>query len=165
VSKLLSTEVLEGKNASLVVDQAELRVIAGPDRGLKALLGADSIVIGSSPHCDLVLHDGTVSGRHAEIQSTTRGFFVRDLGSTNGVVCGDQPIDRAPLCDAMKIGLGETTLKVQALGSRLTIPLGRAGRVGQLIALSVKMRAFTEQLAQAAGSGATVLIEGESGTG
>jgi DNA-binding NtrC family response regulator len=165
VTQTLSTQIVEGPNARLVLDQAELKVVAGPDRGSQITLGADSVIIGSSPQCELVLHDSTVSARHAEIQLGARGYFVRDLGSTNGVTCGKVAIDRAPLSDGLKIGLGESVIVVRALGTQTTIPLARPGHLGGLVALSVKMRAFAAALEQAAQADATVLIEGETGTG
>src|SRR5262245_50476426 len=102
---MLSTQLLEGATPSFAFDRAELKVIAGPDRGTKLELGVGTLTIGSSPQCDLVLHDTTVSARHAEIRSTTNGFVLRDLGSTNRVLCGAQPIERAPLVDGMNISL------------------------------------------------------------
>src|SRR5262249_9139639 len=111
------------------------------------------------------LHDGTVSARHAEIQFTTRGYSIRDLGSTNGVICDSIAVERAPLCDGQKLTLGESVIAVRALGKQASVPLMQAGHLGALCALSVKMRAFAASLKQAARSDATVLIEGETGTG
>ena len=72
-------------------------MVAGPDKGARLALGARSLRIGTAPDCDLVLHDPTVSARHAEISLSSRGYVVRDLGSKNGVRLGGVPIDRAPL--------------------------------------------------------------------
>ena len=165
VSTRISTEVVCGATSQLLVEKAELRIITGPDCGTSFELKPESILIGSASSCDLVLHDGTVSGRHAEIQFTTRGYFIRDLGSTNGVVCAGLSIDRAPLADGMRIELGETTLSVRALGEKRSFPLAQPGRLGGLVALSVKMRALVATLEQLAPSDATVLIEGETGSG
>lgn len=44
-----------------------------------------SITIGSAETCDLrVTDDVYVSGFHARITETDGGFFIEDLGSTNG---------------------------------------------------------------------------------
>src|SRR5262249_5936514 len=141
------------------------RVIAGPDRGLKLVLGIDALLIGSSPGCALVLHDRTVSARHAEIQVTRRGYFIRDLESTNGIVAGSLRIDRAPLCAGLRVALGESALSVRALGHKHTLPLAATGELHGLVARSLKMRAFVGLLLQLAPCDATVLIEGETGTG
>ena len=65
----LSTRIFEAGEARLEVDAAELRVVAGPERGTKVALGSDSLRIGSAADVELVLHDPTVSSRHAEIRS------------------------------------------------------------------------------------------------
>jgi DNA-binding NtrC family response regulator len=161
----ISTRLIDGPNARLVIEEAELRVTGGPDRGLKIALSSDALTLGSSERCDIVLHDSTVSARHAEVQPTARGYFIRDLGSTNGTRIGGQLIERAPLCDGARITLGESTLTVQGRGTKLTIALAAPGDFAGLIAHSVKMRAFVANLEQIAASNATVLIEGETGTG
>jgi DNA-binding NtrC family response regulator len=163
--KVLSTILLEGDRPTFECDGAELKVVAGPDRGQKVALSADSLVIGSADACGLVLHDETVSARHAEVVATPRAYVIRDLGSTNGVFCGAQPIERAPLIDGMRITLGSTTLVVHALRARRTIPLGKAGDFHGLVARSIKMRAIAAQLEALASSDAPVLLEGETGTG
>jgi DNA-binding NtrC family response regulator len=161
----LSTRLIDGPNPRWVLDQAELRVVAGSDRGGGLPLGAESIVIGSSSSCGLVLHDRTVSARHAEVQVTRRGYFIRDLESTNGIVIGSVRVDRAPLCDGMRIALGESTLSVRALGRKCSLPLAQTGELFGLVARSLKMRATTALLLQLAQSDTTVLIEGETGSG
>ena len=90
-------------------------------------LGADSIRIGSGSDCELVLHDTTVSSRHAEIQIGARGYTIRDLGSKNGVVIETVQVERAPLVDGLRIRLGTTTLQVRSLGGRHSLPLSKAG--------------------------------------
>jgi DNA-binding NtrC family response regulator len=162
---LLSTEVFETGPGRLEIDAAELHVTAGPDKGLRFPLGADSLVIGSAPECELVLHDPTVSSRHAEIVAGRHGYAVRDLGSKNGVLLGQFPVERAPLADRMQLRLGQSTLTVRAFGRRHSIALQRPGRFGGLVAHSVKMRAVVALLEQLAPADATVLIEGETGTG
>jgi DNA-binding NtrC family response regulator len=161
----LSTRLFEAGDGRLEVDAAELRVVAGPDRGTKVALGTDSLRIGSAADVELVLHDPTVSGRHAEIQIGARGYVVRDLGSKNGVLLGNLRVERAPLADGQRLRLGETVLVVRALGRAHALPLARPGRFGNLVAASVKMRAVVATLARLAESDLTVLLEGETGTG
>jgi DNA-binding NtrC family response regulator len=161
----LSTRLFELGDGRLEVDAAELRVVAGPDRGSRVALGTDSLRIGSDADVELVLHDPTVSARHAEIQIGARGYSIRDLGSKNGVLVGNVRVERAPLADGQRLRLGETVLVVRALGKAHALPLARPGRFGQLVAVSVKMRALVATLTQLAASDLTVLLEGETGTG
>ena len=161
----LVTQVVDGKNARLEIESAELKVVTGPDRGLIHRLTADSVLIGTGPSCDLVLTDPTVSSRHAEISLGDRGYLVRDLGSTNGIVSGSVAIERALLSDGMKLQFGDTAIAVRSLKTNESVPLGAVGQFGQLVAHSVKMRALAALIERVAPTESTVLIEGETGTG
>jgi DNA-binding NtrC family response regulator len=161
----LSTRVLTGPAPRLVLEQAELRVVSGPDRGTRVPLGIDSVTIGSGAECDLVLHDETVSARHAEVSLGAGGYLIRDLGSKNGLLLGDWPVDRAPLVDGMRLKLGGSALLVKALGSSAEIELGQPRAMGQLVAHSLKMRAVVAALERLAPAEITVLLEGETGSG
>jgi DNA-binding NtrC family response regulator len=165
MTAIIATRLVEGERARLEHEATELKVVAGPDRGQTHALGTDSVLIGSARQCDLVLHDTSVSARHAEIVVTTDGYALRDLKSTNGVMLGSHRVERVPLCDGMRVRLGDTALSIRALGKRVSVPLAQAGRLGPLVAHSVKMRAFVATLAQLANSEITVLLEGETGTG
>jgi DNA-binding NtrC family response regulator len=149
----------------LRVDEAEVRVVAGPDRGTRFPLGAASIRIGSAATCDLVLHDATVSAQHAEIVLRPQGYVLRDLGSTNGTRLGPWLIETAPLCHGLRVSLGKSVISVHASGTQRAIPLAEPGCHGELTAYSVKMRAVVAVLESLAQSDITVLIEGETGSG
>jgi DNA-binding NtrC family response regulator len=161
----LATKLVEGRQARLELDAAELRVVAGPDRGLRVTLSHESLVLGSAADCHVVLHDPTVSARHAEIRIAPPGYTIRDLGSTNGLVCGRHPIERAPITDGMRVQLGDSAIALRATGTRQSVELAGPGRLGDLVAHSVKMRALAATLEPIARSDGTVLIEGETGTG
>jgi DNA-binding NtrC family response regulator len=161
----LATRVDESGPGRLELDDAELRVVAGPDKGTRQPLDEHRLVIGSGSDCDLVLHDATVSSRHAEITLAGDGWVLRDLGSKNGVRLHGWPIERAPLAAGMQLRLGKTTLQVHALASRRAVPLERPGRLMGIVAHSVKMRAVVAQLAQLGPTETTVLLEGETGSG
>jgi DNA-binding NtrC family response regulator len=165
VSDTISTQIIEGDDPRLEVDAAELKIVGGPDRGLTVALGSDSLLIGTHPSCDIVLTDTTVSARHAEISLTAHGYFVRDLGSTNGVRVGTLAIVKAALHDGLQFELGATAISVRTLNKRSSVPLSRAGQFGDLIARSLKMRAAVATLEKLAKSDVAVLIEGETGTG
>jgi DNA-binding NtrC family response regulator len=149
----------------LEIDIAEIKIVSGPDKGLKLALPAESFVIGSGSSCTLVLHDPTVSARHAEVELTSSGYVIRDLGSTNGLIAGTQRILSAPLHDGMRIRMGDTALAIRSLGRRTSIALDRAGNLNALVARSLEMRALVAQLKQLAPSDVTILIEGETGSG
>jgi DNA-binding NtrC family response regulator len=157
--------LIDGENARLELDAAQLKVVAGPDRGLTLALPTDSMLIGSSSSCDLVLHDTTVSSRHAEISVTREGYVARDLKSTNGLMLGPTRIFSAPLSDGMRLSLGQSVIQVRALGKRHSLPLAAAGDFHGLVVKSLKMRALVGAIESLAKSDVSVLIEGETGAG
>ena len=53
--------------------------------GKRLVVGAGGATLGRSRTCDVVLDDPNVSRQHAEVRPRGGGWFVADLGSTNGV--------------------------------------------------------------------------------
>ncbi len=75
-------------------------------------LAGDRVIVGRSHECDLVLPDGVLSRRHAELVHTPRGWAVRDLRSLNGThVNGTRVEDQRDLRDRDVIGVGEWRLE------------------------------------------------------
>jgi hypothetical protein len=54
--------------------------------------------IGRSSLNEIVIIDSTISQRHASIEYSRNGVFLKDLGSTNGTYVGGQQIDERWLC-------------------------------------------------------------------
>ena len=50
--------------------------------------------------------DRTLSGHHCEIYREGKNYFIRDLGSTNGVYVNTRKVDTAPLAEGDEIKLG-----------------------------------------------------------
>lgn len=70
-----------------------LVVTRGPNSGSEFALEHVITNVGRHPDSDVFLDDVTVSRRHAEIQRTSAGFVVRDVGSLNGTYLNQKPID------------------------------------------------------------------------
>jgi len=71
-------------------------------------------VVGRSRDCDIVLDDGNVSRRHAELRVGPQGWTIVDLGSTNGVrVNGRRIVQSEALQPGDRIELGATTLQFE----------------------------------------------------
>ena len=82
--------------------------------GRRMVVGRTGAVIGRSRDCDVVLGDGNVSRRHAEVLPTDGGWSVNDLGSTNGVLVNGRRIDgSAPLKAGDRIELGTSQLRFE----------------------------------------------------
>jgi pSer/pThr/pTyr-binding forkhead associated (FHA) protein len=68
-----------------------------------------SWVIGSSADCDVVVDSPLASGRHCQLTQKSDGFFLEDLGSTNGTYVGGNRITSARrVTPAEAITLGQT---------------------------------------------------------
>ena len=150
----------------IAVRRARLRVARGPSRGEQLELSSLApVVIGCDPDADLVVADDTVSARHAEVRPTARGWTVRDLGSTNGVVINDVRVGEAVLDErTRRLSLGESELEWKLYDDEVEHALA-ATPFGGLVGDAPAMRALFALCEQAAASESTVLLEGESGTG
>lgn len=67
-------------------------IIEGTPR-LYSLQRKNRIVLGRDPACDIVLEDAATSRKHAELFFGPGGFYVRDLGGSNGVFVNQTKID------------------------------------------------------------------------
>jgi hypothetical protein len=74
---------------------------------------ADTNSIGRADTCDLTLNDGKASRQHARIEHRPDGYWITDLGSSNGVFVNEERIS-APiqLVPGDQIQIGDTTLEV-----------------------------------------------------
>jgi len=67
----------------------------------------NQLTIGRLVDNDVTLDDGSVSGRHAEVELSGEGAILRDLGSTNGTFLnGEQVIGEAALNQGDEIYFG-----------------------------------------------------------
>jgi len=82
--------------------------------GRRLVVGDSGAVMGRSRDCDIVLADGNVSRRHAEIRPGDDGWVLVDLGSTNGVSLGGRRVKgEAPLSGGERIEMGTTELRFE----------------------------------------------------
>jgi len=72
-------------------------------------------VVGTAGDCDAVMKDPSISGRHAEFMSTSQGFRVNDLGSTNGTYVNDKRVTNSDLIDNDNIRLGRVNFKFKSM--------------------------------------------------
>jgi FHA domain-containing protein len=69
-----------------------------------------SVVIGRSREADIRVADVNVSRRHAELRQEGAGYWIVDLGSTNGLELNGKRTDRARVRDGDRITIGSTEL-------------------------------------------------------
>jgi DNA-binding NtrC family response regulator len=145
--------------------RAKLEVIEGPDKGLHRDLQHSHVVVGSCPQCDLELTDPAVSRRHFELLPVEDGYILRDLESKNGTLMRGLEILQARLTGGEEIEIGRSVLQLSILEEHDEWPLSRKNAFGTLVGRSAAMRQVFAVLERVAPSDATVLLEGESGTG
>jgi two-component system response regulator GlrR len=142
-----------------------LEVVEGPDAGRTWEAAGSRATIGSHASCELVLGDPTVSRFHCEVSIEASGTRVRDLGSRNGTVLdGTRIVDGFLRGDSL-LRLGRSAVRFRFLGRANRVPLSSRQKFGSLVGTSIPMRQAFALLERAAASDATVLLEGETGTG
>ncbi len=160
------TEALTAESAiRALVRECRLEVVDGSLAGTEHVFAAERLVIGADPRADFVIADPTLSKFHCEIRIVDGACFVRDLGSRNGTAVDRVPILDAPLRDGSVLMLGRTQLVFRLGTHHRELTLSARDRFGRLRGSSIAMRATYALLETAANAQATVLVQGESGTG
>ncbi len=102
--------------AGPVPSGAAIRVQRGFYEGLEVPVDRDWVVIGRGRGADIVIAEPTISRAHAAIGYDGEGFFVQDLGSTNGTRVNGHRTERAPLKGGDDVQLGKLLLRVDLPG-------------------------------------------------
>jgi len=151
-----------GPSASKVGIQ--VMVLSGSAKGTSKALG-ETLRIGKAPDNDLVLDDDTVSRHHCELTRANDGVHVRDLGSTNGTKVSGARVSEAVVQPGTVLKVGEVELVLRpAVRNGEVLPSDKTW-FGAAIGKSLAMRTIFGVLERIAGTDATVLLEGETGTG
>jgi hypothetical protein len=98
------------REARLLEPEPDRRQALLVGEGRRSVLSGNSVVIGRSRECDIVISDPNVSRRHAELRRGDDGWQVVDLGSTNGVKVNDRRVEEATLRPGDRIRIGVTDL-------------------------------------------------------
>lgn len=84
-----------------------LWVIGGVHRGKTFRIQDPQAQIGRATHNDVQFPDRSVSRRHCRIEKRKEGWWIEDLGSTNGTLLGGSPLQTPePLCHGDEIVAG-----------------------------------------------------------
>lgn len=161
------TELLKLDEVPDVVSLRKCQLVAvdGPSRGKKLSLNKNLIKIGKRETNDMVLIDKTVSRNHLEIEYSADSFLLRDLGSTNGTFLNGSKVKEAYLSPGDLIKVGNTTLEFVAYDEKIKIEPSDKEEFGLMVGKSRKMRQIFSILEKISPTHATVIIEGETGTG
>jgi DNA-binding NtrC family response regulator len=165
VDKSNVTQMLEELPAFTRQTGGVFMVIKGPDRGETVSLRNAQITVGSAPDCDLVLTDKTVSRHHMVAVREGDEVMLRDQGSTNGCFVQGSRFKEISIGYGAEVKVGRTLLKYLPEEEAVEPDVSEREDFGQLVGRNVKMRRLFRMLEDVARNTATVLIEGETGTG
>jgi DNA-binding NtrC family response regulator len=146
------------------LQQFRLRVAHGRDAGREAVAEGHELLVGTAPENHLTLTDPTVSRHHLVVRCSERGYWVRDLGSTNGIRIDTHRVEVAAVTHGSELAIGATRLVFELLDEDLAEPAAERAW-GALLGTSPAMRRLFAMVPRISRSGASVLIEGETGTG
>ena len=150
-----------------------LTVKSGPDAGKTCVVDRDVVTVGKRSDCDLVLTDASVSRRHLRIARVAQGgdaptndaWIMVDLGSTNGTFLQSARVHEAPISSGAILRAGKVEIAFAPERHTVDIPEWTEPRFGPLVGNAKPMRALFGLMARIAPTEATVLVQGETGTG
>ncbi len=159
----------EATPATVNLRRCKLVVIRGAQRGMELVIAGDQFRVGKAPENDLHLEDETVSRVHFEITRDAKGYLVRDMKSTNGTFLDGAEVKEAYLRAGSVIRAGASELKFTPFEERIEILPSEKEQLGtgdaMMVGRSSAMREIFGLVEKIAPTDATVLIEGETGTG
>jgi len=161
------TQLLTDDASGLLLERSfRLRVVSGPDQGKEHMLDEGTTMVGTHSENDLVLSDATVSRYHLEIRVRRDGIEVRDLDTTNGTKHGGARVGSVVLTGAARLRLGKhTEMDVEPVDTNVDLTEWSSDRFGDVLGTTQPMKRLFALLSKAAPTEATILLQGETGTG
>jgi DNA-binding NtrC family response regulator len=142
-----------------------LTVVEGPAAKESFEFAAGRCAIGTHKSNDLALVDPMVSRFHCEIRVDISNSQITDLGSKNGTAVDGVRVRDADLKHGSLIKVGQTVLRLELGSATHARSLSPRTAFGSVVGHSTVMRGLFDLLERAAQSDATILLEGETGTG
>ncbi len=159
------TYVIRSTDTDTVFHTFRLVVTKGPDTGQAAANVGLELTVGADIANQLVLTDPAASRHHFALRQTASGVKLTDLGSTNGTTVNGLRAEAVFLKPGAVIGAGMSLLQFEVTGREVRESLSSERTYGRVLGGSIAMRRIFSILERVAAGEATVLLEGETGTG
>jgi DNA-binding NtrC family response regulator len=151
---------------ALAIRSIHLVVVEGPSRGLRVPAHEGVARVGTAPANQLRLNDPTVSRMHCEVRIRPGSIALSDCGSTNGTFVEGVRLERGEVQPGTIVRVGASAFRIDdAGGGIVSLPLSERSSFGQCVGASLEMRRLYAILERVTQGNATVLIQGETGTG
>ena len=142
-----------------------LAVEGGATPGQLFELGDGETRLGKGPENDIVIDHPTVSRLHLSISREGERYLLRDLGSTNGTFLDGSQVREAYLRAVALIEAGDVMLRFVPDQVPVQIAPSESHAFGGLVGESLRMRELFALLERVAQTEASLVIQGETGTG
>jgi DNA-binding NtrC family response regulator len=156
---------IDGRPKTLHLRKAKLVVNPGLPRQTEYVLDQNVITIGTFADNDIILEDETISRHHCRIVQQDEDYLIVDPGSTNGTFINGVRIREAYLAPGLIITVGNTQIQFNPLDEHVEVVPSESEKFGSIVGRSMAMREIFGILEKIAPTTATVVIEGETGTG
>ncbi len=150
---------------SLTLRRCKLIATTADGSTTEYIFDQPNVTLGALEDNDLVLDDDRVSRHHARIFSDGEAFLIEDLRSATGTYVDRVRVREAWLRSGCSVRLGGTTLRFSVVTEKLDVRPRAEGQLGGLVGQSESMRRLMAAVEKVAPTGATVVLEGETGTG
>jgi pSer/pThr/pTyr-binding forkhead associated (FHA) protein len=110
-TRKVEAETTLGTIEFLETHVASLTVLSGPAAGLEFPLDSPRVIAGRSDRARIRLAFDSISSEHAAFELGEKGFGVRDLASTNGVLVNGKEVLSQPLEHGDRVLLGDCELQ------------------------------------------------------
>jgi len=154
-----------GRPATLHVSKAKLVVEDALGGEREYIFDQDVITIGSSDTNDVVINDSRVSRTHCRIVQEHSGYTVVDQGSTNGTYVNRVSVREAYLGSSATLNVGGVDVRFRTFGERVEVMPSSRDSFGKVVGRSRRMREVFSILERISPTSATVVLEGETGSG
>jgi two-component system, NtrC family, response regulator GlrR len=153
--------------AGIVLSSRRFPRLSWHDRGgAKSQVVDRRTVVGASVAADIVIDDATVSRLHVELDPRHAGLWIRDLESRNGTRINGVVTSEIQVAENCTLTLGTTDMQIDySAGAVAPVELWPHGKFQNLVGESAPMRELFAFIARIGPTEASVLIQGETGTG